>query len=407
MEKLRELQSKSESKGGSSMKQMIMFNDLVYQQPRQASLISQRHHERYNAQNQSYSNTSSSINFIFQTGDQLVDCRNSYIQFKINVDYKETDTWGFGKGSAVNFFSSASFHSRQGDLVDHINDLNIYRVNKDLEKPLDYFNTVASAQGYGLTGVPKGTDTFLQIPLCSILNVFDSPQLMPAQLASGSRLELVIEKNHKRIFVTGSGDISEVNWQFTDVRLVCMLSRPTDGTSNQLEKNSAANGLEYTWAGVHTQRHNVTSRLDENISKSVARALRLIIAPVIPGDTDNENAITPVGVVYNNLQARAGSSYFPQYRLTQNEIYLNNITNNDSVKRGARYDKKTADAEANVCNISLETHNLIQYSGQALNNSRQLYVESDFTDDEDKTVYLFLEYMRSARVYLNSVAVDS
>jgi hypothetical protein len=277
-------------------------------------------------------------------------------------------------------------------------------------KPQDYYGSVASAQGYGISAQAKDTDVFLQIPLCSLLPVFDSAQMMPAQLASGARLQLNIEKNHKKVFLSSAGNLTNSSWTFTDVRLVCMLSRPTDATSNQLEKNSSANGLEYTWAGVHTQRHNVTTRLDENISKSVARALQLLVVPILPDVDDDKNKLTPEEVTYDNLQARAGSSYFPQYRLTQNEIYMNNITNSDSVKRGSRYNKKTSDAEANVALLSLETHNLIQYSGQALNNSRQLYVETDFTGTTasfNKTVYLFLEYMRSARIYLNSVAVDS
>ena len=77
-------------------------------------------------------------------------------------------------------------------------------------------------------------------------------------------------KNYKKVFKSAGGAFdSEINWQFDNVKLVVMLSRPTDATANQLHKNSGANGLEYTWAGVHTQRHNVTTRLDENISKSV------------------------------------------------------------------------------------------------------------------------------------------
>jgi hypothetical protein len=406
MEKLRELKSK-QGKGSGGMDQMILFNDLVYKQPRQGSLISQRHAEKFNAQNQSYFNTSSSMDYIFQTGEQLLDARNSYIQFKLQVDVGSATSWNFGNGSAANLFQSAILHSRQGDEVDRLSDLNIYQVNKDLYKPQDYYGGVASVQGYNVVNYPVGSPAFFQVPLCNLLNIFDTPQLVPPQLISGARLQLNIEKDPLKVFQFEQTPTGSPTWTFTDVRIVCMLSRPTDATSSQLDKNSASNGLEFSWKSVHTQRHSETTRLDQSVSKAVARALRLMVVPVITGNAEDLK-ITPEGVSYDNLQCRAGSSYFPQYRLEQGEIYYHGLTNADHGKGGIRYNKIEADAKANTAVVSLESHNLIQYSGTALNNSRQLFVESDFTDGNGaRTVYLFLEYMKTARVYLNSVAIDS
>jgi hypothetical protein len=390
-----------------NMKSLMRYNDLVYEEMANASLISQRHLERYNSQSLNYSSESSSVDFIFQTGNQLLDPENSCIQFDLKVTTTaNTGTFDFGNGSVLNIFRDAIFHSRQGDEVDRIDSVNIYRANADLHEERDWFESVGTLMGYDATALTINTSHFFQIPLNKILNMFGTGRLLPSELISGGRLQLNIEKASKRQFKFGAAQAA-VAFTISNCRIVCCLSRPTDATSRQLEKQAASNSLEVTWPAVYTQKRAVTTELNEQISKSVARALVLRVVPLKDPANNQALIMTPESVGYTQAQVRAGSVYYPQYRLEDKEIYHATLSALGKLGKSVRYSKSEATLEGDIWATSLETHGLIHYSGTSLNNSRVLYVESQFAVSVAGEAYLFLDYMRSARVYLNSVAIDS
>ena len=418
MEALKQMSKQAEQPKGQvkNMKSLMRFNDLVYEEMANASLISQRHLERFNSQSLKYSSQSSSVDFIFQTGDQLLDGENSCIQFDLTVT---TDTanrsFNFGTGSVMNIFRDAIFHSRQGDEVDRIDSCNVYRANVDLHEEKDWFETTGSLMGYE---APAGAYTagdkhFFQIPLNKVLNIFGTGRLLPSQLISGGRLQLNIEKQEKRLFqffdtnnANANATADNVAFEFDNVRIVCCLSRPTDAVARELEKQSASNSLEVTWSAVYTQRRGVTLEINEQVSRSVARALTLRVCPLTDPDDNSELFMTPKDVKYNNAQIRAGSVYYPQYRLDDAEIYHATLSALGKLGKSVRFNKAEADAVGDVWATSLEAHGLIHYSGTSLNNSRVLYVEATFSVNVNGDNYLFLDYMRSCRTYLNSVAID-
>lgn len=398
----------SESKDGQ-VQALLGWNDLIYKEAKTASLITARHFEKFNAQNLNYSSSSSSMDFLFSTGHQMVDGDNSWIQFSLNVAATGPTTYDFGSGSVVNLFRTAILHSRQGDEVDRIDDVGVYRANADYEKSETYFNTSGSSLGYGET-YDVGTEYRFQVPLCTCLNIFGTGRLIPSQLISGSRLQLDLAPISSRRVFAFDGAASDISYTISNAEIVVRTSRPTDETSRELEKQAAANGLEFSWPAVYSQKHNLTTQLSEQVSKSVARALRLYVVPLErPAADFTDCVIVPTGVEFSNAQSRAGSLYMPQYRLSQEDVFQHNLCALDKVKEPIRYSK--ADSEvAGLCWITdLESHNLIHYAGQSLNNSRSLVVESTFNapSNTDRDCHLFLNYQRVARCYMNSIAVDS
>jgi hypothetical protein len=423
MEQLKQMSTSgsTESKGGGYDKSLYRFNDLVYEQVRNSSLIAARHLERFNSQSLNYSNQSSSIDFVFQTGEQLLDGSNSCIQFELKVTATTGTKYGFGTGSVMNLFKTCILHSRQGDEIDRINSANVYRANRDLHESKTWFETAGSLMGYqsdsATTDYKVGESVFFQIPLDRILNVFGTGRLIPSQMISGARLQMDIEKTPKRQFKFDAVS-TDVSFELSNVRMVCCLSRPTDDTARTLEKQSASNSLEFSWEGVYTQKRVATGEINEQVSKSVARALCVRVCPVKDPANNSELFMTPHGVIYGDAQVRAGSLYMPQYRLTDDEVYHASLQAVDKLGKSVRFSKSDADAKGDIWVTSLESHNLINFAGQSLNNSRQLYVETQLlpviSGPPETPVstpfagegFIFLDYLRTARCYLNSLAVD-
>ena len=215
-----------------------------------------------------------------------------------------------------------------------------------------------------------------------------------------------IEKAAKRLFKFSLA-ATGVAFTVSNCRIVCCLSRPTDATARELEKQSASNSLEYTWPAVYTQKRAVTLEINEQISRSVARALTLRVVPLTDPADNSDLIMTPEVVEYAQAQVRAGSVYYPQYRLEDKEIYHATLSALGKLGKSVRFNKTESEAQGDVWATSLETHSLIHYSGTSLNNSRVLYVETQFSTSVAGEGFLFLDYMRSARIFLNSVAVDS
>ena len=416
MEQLKQMSKQTDAMGGTAGrsggydKSLYRFNDLVFEQVRNSSLIAARHLERFNSQSLNYNSDSSSCDWVFQTGEQMLDGSNSCIQFELTVSATTGTSYGFGTGSVMNLFKTCILHSRAGDELDRISSANVYRANRDLHEDKTWFETTGSLMGYqsdsDATPHPVGTPVFFQVPLDRVLNVFGTGRLIPSQMVSGARLQMDIEKAAKRLFKFNAISTA-VSFTLSNVRMVCCLSRPTDDTARTLEKQAASNSLEFSWEGVYTQKRGVTGEINEQVSKSVARALRVRVCPLKDPSDNSELFITPHAVPYSDAQIRAGSLYMPQYRLTDGEIYHASLQAVDKLGKSVRFSKIQADAKGDVWVTSLESHNLINFSGQSLNNSRQLYVETQISPAIGSGEgFIFLDYLKTARNYLNSISVD-
>ena len=412
----KELQSKSGERGSKGVTATdLRFNDLIFENIANASLISQRHDEIFNSVSIDYGPGASSVDFVFQSGEQLIDPKNSCIEFDLVVSTTgNAAKYNFDTGSVMNIFSDIILHSKGGDEIDRLQSAGIYRANADVHEPKDWFDTVGELMGYrNDTDIatsfysinPQGT--FFQVPLNKVLNVF-SNDLMPAQMISGARLQLLLNRNKRYLFKHDTDD-ANVTYELKNVRMVLSLLRPTDAVQRELKQMSVNTGLVYTWPAVYTQKNKADTALNEQVSKSVARATLVRVCPLngTNAGVRTELNVTPKAVNYSQSQIRCGSSYFPQYRLKDQQIYRNSLSAVGKLGHPVRYNKTQSQADADVWCTSLETHGLISYSGVSLNNSRVLYVESTFGGlTANGECFIFVEYMKSSRCYEVSLAVD-
>ena len=406
---------KNGSSGGGNDRELLKWNHLVYTKMTPLSVISQKNLQIFNSQSINYNETSSSIDFVFQSGSNLVG-PGSCIEFELTVEATTGATFDFGEGSSMNLFRDAILMSRQGDEVDRCNHVNVYEANKSLLRPKSWFETTGSLMGYDKKLIAKDTSTFFSIPLEYILPVFATGRLIPSQLMSGARLQLNLEKDIKRLFKFNAASTA-IKWKIENVRMSLSLSMPNDATQTILRDNASSNALDFQFASVYTQKTKQPESISEQISKSVGRALKLYVVPLndpfvdpaadpqVP--TNAKLFMTPQNVGYKDAQVRAGSLYLPQYRLNKDQIYHYSLQACGKLGQSVRFNKTDSDAKGNIFLSDLESHHLIKYSGQSLNNIRVLYVECAYTDTDPKETFLFLEYAREVRIYNNSVAVDS
>ena len=338
----KELQSKQTGGGKGITESDLRFNDLIFENIANASLISQRHDEIFNSVSIDYGKGASSVDFVFQSGEQLIDPKNSCLEFDLVVSTSTiapatpATKYNFDTGSVMTIFSDIILHSKGGDEIDRCQSAGIYRASADATtEPKDWFDSVGELMGYvdnnditnGTTYAMKDGNNsklnFFQVPLNKVLNVF-SNDLIPAEMISGARLQLILNRNKRYLFKLDQDD-GNVEYELKNVRMVLSLLRPTDAVQRELKKMSVNTGLVYTWNAVYTQKNKADTSLNEQVSKSVARATLVRVCPLNGTDQDDRTVlnVTPKNVNYSQSQIRCGSSYFPQYRLEDKQIYRN------------------------------------------------------------------------------------
>ena len=148
----------------------MIVNNLVYSQPKALSLRTNRTYKKEFAQRSSYPNAGPGTTIVFDwnSGSDYVDCADSYLYFKLNLDSTNAgSTANFGTGSAMNCFSETRVRSRSGTELARQEQSNLFaKVFNDYMYGSEYFITNAQAAGYSETrnttdpytvGVPGAT----------------------------------------------------------------------------------------------------------------------------------------------------------------------------------------------------------------------------------------------------------
>ena len=148
--------------------------------------------------------------FVLNSGSAYVDFKDSYLSF----DVKNTSTgvgqafFGTSGGSACNFFNRLTISSRSGQIIERIDRVNqLSCIRHNFEKSEVWKQTTGSLMGLGISAVNldwnKDDTVRFVIPLGSLSVFFNTcDQLVPAQLASGMRIELLLEDG-KQAMVQG------------------------------------------------------------------------------------------------------------------------------------------------------------------------------------------------------------
>ena len=187
----------------------LLTNNLIYKQPEALSLAVNRTYTSQFFQRNDYSGSKSTTAIVdWNTGTSYINVENSYLTFKIEPIGGNAN---FGCGSAMNIINEIRILSRSGTELDRVELANLWsQKDSTYQKPDSYLSRMGGAQGFGSTRVGENDtpNLFVGIPrrFClplSVIAPFFRPmkkQLLPPQLASGLRIEIVFEDYRTALF---------------------------------------------------------------------------------------------------------------------------------------------------------------------------------------------------------------
>jgi len=401
---------------------LLDINDLTYTMPRNLSVVAARNQKKYTFQRSQYTDTSGSMICTLQTGAQYVDWKNSYLKFGLTIVSSGTYTH-FGLGSAVNLFREIIISSRSGVELDRITRLNLLRLHHDrVHMSTEELASVGSLMGYldydVATAAPTttgfdGTKYNFVIPMRKLSGFFDSPKLCPSHLASGLRIELVLESKATAVVAEVGQTIT--SYTIDDPEVQCDTFLLNDDSTRKLNEISARNGLEYVFQSWHMTSDSKTGdQFNIDTNKAVSRALgafavsRLTASISGAGADEKDSLSSEPSYPVNRTQFRLGSEYYPQHYTERaadqffNTLYANEKlhSKNPSSLSQAQFTAALWQVDAN-----LERSTVLALTGLPINNSRALSFDGQFSGSASREVNVFLQYVVLARVYINNVSV--
>ena len=405
----------------------LLTNNLVYEQPKALSLAVNRTYTNQYFQRNDYAGTKNTTAIIdWNTGTSYVNLENSYLTFRVDSIGGNAN---FGCGSAMNIINEIRIRSRSGTELDRVELANVWSQKDSVySKPDSYLSRFGAAQGFGPTrdgatdavSLSPGAPQRFCLPL-SVLAPFFRPmkkQLLPPQLASGLRIEIVFEDPATALFQK-SGTVTDYN--VTDIRFVLDTVDMTDDTQRTINMESASEGLEYAYERVYTAISQVPS-LQLNLSMQVRKAVsQACFATALSFKSANRVDVTQDsfktnGFPYKSYQFRLGSLYFPHQRVITG---VNDIAE-PYILAMATYDKlrhpyaETSVSISNYLNdqavlaTSFEKDMSLNMSGLPINNSRVLELNVEYVTVPDALdVVVFLTYCAVSRSYIDNTATAS
>lgn len=294
------------------------------------------------------------------------------------------------------------------------------------------------------------------LPLRYMSGLFDYDQLLPSQLMSGLRIEINFEKASDcfRNTVRGGGALT---YTIKNAKIVLDSCRLTDAIQRELNERSANDGLEImyrTWFTTPLEISANTRNVNLESRKAVSRAFRALALTYVPQTSNDyaDSSMIPEKFNWKKYQYRAGNLYFPnQPLIARTEYTLNNTNKLDDLateayhhcqRMFAKHKEPWWGSSQNVDNwlhsdhggytayvngvgkgdfdvydtfsafpmlvADLERTTVQDLSGIPLNNSRVLTLEGEFLESTDKvkTVLMYLQHLKIARVFLDNTEIE-
>jgi hypothetical protein len=269
--------------------------------------------------------------------------------------------------------------------------------------------SVGSLMGYGEDPVATGDPKTYIIPMCKICTLFDNKKLMPNWLASGLRIELRLESPATAFKASTSHVVSA--YTINDPKIIVDTFLLNDSAMKKLNEISARNALEYVYKSVHCITDSFTSGSKTiDINKAVSRALGAMAvsrrtASIADATVDS---LTSEAFDFDNTQFRLGSQYYPQQPLKGlEEHYWNTLYTCEKLKSShpSSVSKANYETHFGVTTTNLERSNVLDLSGQPINNSMTLSCELKYKAAHSRRMCVFLEYVIVSKIYVNNVSV--
>jgi hypothetical protein len=315
---------KNSSKEYEETMGLIDMNHLRYEMPESVCASSSANRNICNFNPNSYNNVTGSeqLTVLFNVGSSYTDGQKSMLQVTLTVNTPAPQGngaafWAFGNnikrasddstslnsgGSLLNLISEVNHASKSGDLLYRELYKNqtqttsrLYQIDKSRR---GYLGTAGGCQE--INGVlkfplyPVNQPVTLELPLCELSQFFNTSQLIPPQLLSGSLMRLTIAPvKSALVFYTLTGDAladaapATLNLSFKNVLLYLHQSELYDSVNSLLlasAQSAETNGLQFCYNTVFNTIVNPTApSFSFDIQLSCAKMSYLILK-FIPKD---------------------------------------------------------------------------------------------------------------------------
>jgi hypothetical protein len=307
---------KNSSKEYEETMGLIDMNHLRYEMVESVCATSNANRNICNFNPNSYNNVTGSeqLSVLFNVGSSYTDGQKSMLQVTMTVNVPAGDTaafWAFGNntvrnadgssalnsgGSLLNLISEVNHASKSGDLLYRELYKNqtqttsrLYQIDKSRR---GYLGTAGGCQEksgkFEFPIFPVNQPVTLELPLCELAQFFNSSQLIPPQLLSGSLLRLTIAPvSSALVFYTSAGDTlvatapTPLNLSFKNVLLYLHQSELYDSVNSLLlasAQSAETNGLQFCYNTVFNTIVNPTApSFSFDIQLSCAKMSYLIL----------------------------------------------------------------------------------------------------------------------------------
>tara|TARA_R110000851_G_scaffold121065_3_gene249546 strand:- start:162 stop:1445 length:1284 start_codon:yes stop_codon:yes gene_type:complete len=421
MQSNREQKADSASVGASV--DVMGLNGLKYRIPQPISTGVSRSFKKEYSQKNEYKKNQVMV-FELNTGTNYVNPDSAMLSFKYNqVQPVSADaelvTWCGSLGAAA-LMTEIRIISKNGIELDRISDAALLaKIIVDYSVSSTKLRELEMADGYGDAGVentiPIGSTSFTNDLECLIplkyLSGFFRPtikgMLIPAGLASGLRIEISLTAE---VVQAVQGNEVPSSYTVSDPVLILETTELNDPTQGALMRESASNGLEYTFPSYYSTKMSVDANgtIATQVNKAVSQGTRLFLALQEPFAADAAEVLldslkSQPASSYKSYQFRVGQNYFPNLlvdRKTEKMGYALSALSgwsDDSVP--VSFDGYFTDGKA-VIAASLETADRLNLSGLMLNNSSTGEVRLTVGTSAVRGV-LFLEFIAVVKTSLN------
>lgn len=390
---------------GTPIAESIKLGNLQYPMIRPMSLVSQRRSITHDAQSTSYA-PSSTITTFLNSGDDYVYGPGCYLRFDVTFATADGDMGGGANsiGSIVNLIDSLSIYHSSGTLIDRVEAVNLkHAVTQIVSKPADYFLSNGVNYGYDAL-LTAGTVYKYAIPLSDLHNFWGRKKLIPAMLHSGLKVVIQLASNDMVTSVT-TGTFTVTNPSFSIDSLTL-----TDSAQLFLQEQSAKNGLVFpftSWEHV-SQATAASTTYNLQVFRAVSQAtMAMAVARVTTNVADDsKDSFTPTDIAADekesmSVQWKLAGLYMPVKALDSLadlwQWNRNQITNDPGTVAGYPV---TTDEYSGIHLCRLERDHVIKAQGIPVSGSRSLTYTATFNDPTARTISIYMEFIKLAKVYL-------
>lgn len=304
--------------------QLLEINKISYETPEVPCVAKKTQRQQFFANPNTYQGLFGGevIPILFNTGKGFIDGSKSSLSFQMSLsigytggvspDYYQFDTGNVNScsgSSVVNIIDQVLLEHRCGELMDRqiyknqLQTVREYRINYEKKESLSimggYSNTFGSYPLYVSTN-----STSFNIPLSEISSIFNTSQLLPEELLSGSKLTLVIAPPINNVCFFGPdgttsvprSDIRAVSMTLSNISVLLHQSDLYDGIYSVLRSSilDGSKGLQFPYYSFQNSKYTpMSSSFTYDIQLAASKVSYVVVKFVLKNKPQTANAFSP------------------------------------------------------------------------------------------------------------------